>query len=110
MDVFFEDSKIHLYNNAIENKIRPQALERKNFLFACSHEEAKKITIMYSFFAFCKEADVNPYEWIASSLNKIGNHSINKLSELLPNNFQKLYNMYLEGRILLKRNYWNEKF
>jgi transposase len=90
MDVFFEDGRIHLDNNAIENKIRPLALGRKNFLFAGSHEGAKRIAIMYSFFASCKEADVNPYEWMTSTLNKIGNHSINKLSELLPNNFQKL--------------------
>jgi hypothetical protein len=34
---FFEDGNIHLDNNAIENKIRPLALERKNFLFAGSH-------------------------------------------------------------------------
>ena len=37
-----------------------------------------------------KEADVNPYAWMTDTLNRIGNHSINKLSELLPNNFQKL--------------------
>ena len=34
IDPFFEDSKIQLDNNAIENKIRPLALGRKNFLFA----------------------------------------------------------------------------
>jgi len=90
MDVFFEDGRIHLDNNAIENKIRPLALGRKNFLFAGSHEGAKRIAMMYSFFASCKEADVNPYEWMTRTLNKIGNHPVNKLSELLPNNFQKL--------------------
>jgi hypothetical protein len=35
---FFEDGRIHIDNNAIENKIRPQALGRKNFLFAGSNE------------------------------------------------------------------------
>jgi len=30
---FFEDSRIQLDNNAIENKIRPLALGRKNYLF-----------------------------------------------------------------------------
>jgi hypothetical protein len=70
--------------------MQPLALGRKNFLFAGSHEGAKRIAMIYSFFASCKEADVNPYEWMTSTLNKIGNHSINKLSELLPNNFQKL--------------------
>jgi hypothetical protein len=34
IDPFFEDGRIHLDNNAIENKIRLLALGRKNFLFA----------------------------------------------------------------------------
>jgi hypothetical protein len=33
LDPFFEDGRIHLDNNAMENKIRPLALGRKNFLF-----------------------------------------------------------------------------
>jgi hypothetical protein len=40
IDPFFEDSRIQLDNNAIEEKIRPLALGRKNFLFAGSHEGA----------------------------------------------------------------------
>jgi transposase len=90
IEPFFEDGRIHLYNNAIENKIRPLALGRKNFLFAGSHEGAKRIAMMYSFFASSKEADVKPYAWLTDTLNRIGNKSINKLSELLPSNFQKL--------------------
>ena len=90
IEPFFEDGRIHLDNNAIENKIRPLALGRKNFLFAGSHEGAKRIAMMYSFFASCKEADVNPYTWMTDTLNRIGNHPINKISELLPSNFQKL--------------------
>jgi hypothetical protein len=34
IDPFFEDGRIQLDNNAIENKIRLLALGRKNFLFA----------------------------------------------------------------------------
>ena len=34
IDPFFEDSRIHLENNAIVTKIRLLALGRKNFLFA----------------------------------------------------------------------------
>jgi len=61
IDSFFvENGRIRLDNNANENKIRPLALGRKNFLFAGSHVGAKRIAMMYSFFASCKEADVNP--------------------------------------------------
>ena len=90
IDPIFEDGRIQPDNNAIENKIRPLALGRKNFLLAGSHERAKRTAMMYSFFASCKEADVNPNAWMTDTLNRIGNHPINKLSELLPNNFKKL--------------------
>jgi hypothetical protein len=89
IEPFFEDCRIHLDNNAIENKIRPLALGRKNFLFVGSHG-AKRIAMMYSFFASCEEADVNPYAWMTYTLYRIGNHSIHIHSELLPINFQKL--------------------
>jgi hypothetical protein len=69
--------RIHLDNNAIENKIRPLALGKKNLLFAGSHEGGK-------------EADVNPYAWMTDTLNRIGNHPTNKLAELLPKKFKKL--------------------
>jgi len=36
IDPFFEDGRIHLDNNAIENKLRSLALGRKNFLFTGS--------------------------------------------------------------------------
>ena len=90
IDSFYKDGRIYLDNNAIENKIRPLALGRKNFLFAGSHVGAKRIAMMYSLFASCKEADVNPYAWMTDTLNRIGNHPVNKPAELLPNNFQKL--------------------
>lgn len=100
IEPFFKDGRINLKNNnAIENKIQPLALGRKNFLFAGSHEGAKRIAMMYSFFASCKEADVNPNAWMTDTLNRIGNHPINKISESLPSNFQKLYNIYLDRRI-----------
>ena len=44
----------------------------------------------YSRFPWGEEADVNPYAWMTNTLNRIGNHPVNKLAELLPNNFKKL--------------------
>jgi hypothetical protein len=80
IDPFFEDGRIHLDNNAIENKLRPLALGRKNFLFAGSHEVADRIAMVYSFFASCKEADVNPSAWMTDTLNRIENNTNIKLS------------------------------
>ncbi len=79
-----EDGRLEMDNNLIENKIRPLALGRKNYLFAGSHDAAQGIAMMYSFFATCKVHEVNPYEWMKATLDKIPDHPVNRLDELLP--------------------------
>ena len=83
------DGRIELDNNWIENKIRPLALGRKNYLFAGSHSGAQRIAIMYSFFATCKANDVNPFQWLKSTLEKIPTHNIRNIDELLPSNYSE---------------------
>jgi len=73
-----------LDNNLIENKIRPLALGRKNYLFAGSHDAAKRIAMMYSFFGSCKAHDVNPYEWLKDTLERIPDMKLSELNKLLP--------------------------
>lgn len=43
-----------------------------------------------AFFASSEEVHINSYEWMTDTLNQIGNHPVNKLSELLPNHFRKV--------------------
>ena len=75
---------VELDNNLIENKIRPLALGRNNFLFAGSHEGAERLAMMYSFMASCKANDINPYEWLKSTLEKISDTKLSDLHKLLP--------------------------
>jgi transposase len=83
-----EDGQLQLDNNLIENKIRPLALGRKNYLFAGSHQAAQRIAMMYSFFATCKIHDVNPREWLTSTLEKIKDTKMSELDQLMPQNFK----------------------
>ena len=82
------DGKFEIDNNLVENTIRPLALGRKNYLFAGSHKAAQKAAMFYSFFATCKINDVEPLQWLTHVLNVIPDYKANKLSELLPNNYQ----------------------
>jgi len=81
---FFLDGRLLLDNNLIENKIRPLALGRKNYLFAGSDEAAQRAAMMYSFFATCKSHDINPIEWLTNTLNLIPDTKISNLHTLLP--------------------------
>jgi transposase len=89
IDPLFKDGRINIDNNEIENKIKTLALERKNFLFAGSKEEVKRIAIVYSLFASNNKIHDNPYACKTNTLSRNGNHPVNKLAELLSNNLKK---------------------
>lgn len=84
LEAIFEDGRIELDNNLIENAIRPMAIGRKNYLFCGSHKAAQNAAILYSFFGSCKMKNINPREWLEDTLQRIPDHSIQKLEELLP--------------------------
>ena len=89
LEAILLDPRIKLDNNLIENKIRPLALGRKNYLFAGSHRAAQNIAMIYSFFASCKANDVNPYDWLNDILEKLPDWNIQNLEELLPDQWKK---------------------
>lgn len=86
---YVEDGNVLIDNNRIENLIRPLALGRKNYLFAGSHDGAKRAAMMYSFFATCKLNEVNPYTWLKDVLETIHDTKTSQLINLLPNNWVK---------------------
>jgi transposase len=81
---YTEDGRWEADNNWIENCVRPVAIGRKNYMFAGSHEGAKRAAMMYSFMGSCKLHDVNPYGWLKEVLTKIPDYSVQNLEELLP--------------------------
>lgn len=83
---YLHDGNLKIDNNLIENSIRPVALGRKNYLFAGSHEGAKRSAMFYSFFASCKLNKLNPQKWLEYVLENIANYPANRVHELLPNN------------------------
>jgi transposase len=81
---YIENGQVEIDNNLIENSIRPVALGRKNYLFAGSHEAAQHAAMIYSFLGTCKINNVEPLGWLKDILQRIQDHSIQKLDELLP--------------------------
>lgn len=81
---YTDDGSWQIDNNQVENKIRPLALGRKNYLFAGSHNAAQWAAMMYSFFGTCKLNQVNPLEWLTETLRKLPDYKVNQLHDLLP--------------------------
>ncbi len=81
---YTSDGKLEIDNNLVENAIRPVAIGRKNYLFAGSHNGAKRAAMLYSFLGTCKINEVNPFDWLRATLERIPTHPVNKLTDLLP--------------------------
>ena len=82
--LYTTNGMLEIDNNLVENAIRPVAIGRKNYLFAGSHNGAQRAAMLYSLLGTCKINDINPFEWLRSTLERIPNHPVNRISELLP--------------------------
>lgn len=85
---YLHDGALEIDNNLVENSIRPNALGRKNYLFAGSHDAAQRAAMWYSFFGTCARNDVDPYKWLKKVLEVIPDYPINKIADLLPQNLE----------------------
>lgn len=84
------DGRYLIDNNLIENTIRPLAIGRKNYMFAGSDRAASHAALIYSLLGTCKLHGVEPFVYLRDVIARIPDHKANKLSELLPYNWQPL--------------------
>jgi transposase len=78
------EGRLEIDNNLVENQVRPVALGRKNYLFAGSHDAARRSAVIYSMLATCKRHGVNPWAWLSDVLARIPTHPARRVAELLP--------------------------
>ena len=84
---YVEYGQVEIDNNLVENAIRPLALGRKNYLFAGSHEGARRAAMLYSLLATAKLHGIEPFAWLRDVLDRIADHSHKRLADLLPQNW-----------------------
>lgn len=82
------DGRLEIDNNYVENAIRPLALGRKNYLFAGSHKGAQNAAIIYSLIGSCEKAGIIPKTWFQDVLERIAEHPIAHIDQLLPYRWQ----------------------
>lgn len=87
--VYTTHGDLHIDNNHVENKIRPVAIGRKNYMFMGSHESAQRTAMLYSFFLSCKVNNIDPEEWLSDVLSRINSTKKSELRNLLPNQWSK---------------------
>ena len=68
---YLEDGRLNISNCGVENKIRPFAIGRKNWLFSDSVEGAKSSAMFYSLIETAKANNVEPFDWLMGILEKL---------------------------------------
>ena len=89
---YLEYGFLELDNNTAERAVRPVTLGRKNYLFMGSIAGGHSATIAYTLIETCKLNRVNPEAWLAWVLERIQDHPVNSINELLPWNYQAMIN------------------
>lgn len=89
---FLTDGRIKLDNNVVEQQHRDIALGRRNFLFAGSHDAARRMATIYSLTRTCAQYKVPPLPYFTDILQKFANGwPQERYAELLPDQWQTLH-------------------
>ena len=75
-------------NNWIENRIRPIALGRKNWLFAGSLRAGKRAAAIMSLIQSAKLNGHDPFLYLKDILSRLPTQPNSQISELLPHRWQ----------------------
>lgn len=75
-------------NNRSEAALRRVALGRKNYLFVGHEEAGKNIAGLFSLIASCAANRLNPLDYLADVLTRIGSHDHRKIDEILPDRWR----------------------
>lgn len=79
-----DDGRIEIDNNTAERAIRPLVLGRRNYLFAGSDAGGARAANIYTLIATARLNDIDPYLYLRHVLERIAEHPINRIDELLP--------------------------
>jgi transposase len=82
--IYASDGRLEIDNNLVENSIRPIAIGRKNYLFAGSHDAARRAAMIYSLLGTCKLKGKEPFAWLKNVFEVLPDWKANRLEELLP--------------------------
>lgn len=85
---YTEDGDLPIDNNHIENRIRPVALGRGNWLFAGSLRAGQRAAAVMSLVQSAKLNELDPYVYLTNILERLPTQPTSRLEELLPHRWK----------------------
>ncbi len=84
---FLDDGRLPIDNNWVENRIRPIALGRSNWLFAGSLRAGKRAAAVMSLIQSARLNGLDPYRYLKDVLERLPTQPARQIDELLPWNY-----------------------
>ena len=84
---YLDNSFLELDNNTAERAMKPVAIGRKNWMFAGSQRGGNSMAIAFTLIETAKLNGVDPQAWLTWVLERVADHKINRLDELMPWNY-----------------------
>jgi transposase len=81
---YTEDGKLEIDNLIAERSIRGMGIGRRNYLFFGSDSGGERAAIIYSLVESCKLNHIDPQSYLQYVLERIADHPINRIEDLLP--------------------------
>jgi transposase len=85
--LFLDDGRVAIDNNPAERGMRPIGVGRRNWLFAGSDTGGETLARAMTLIETAKMNGLDPQAYLADVLDRIHDHKINRLTELLPWNW-----------------------
>jgi transposase len=85
---FLDDGELPIDNNWVENRIRPIALGRQNWLFAGSLRAGKRAAAVMSLIHSAKLNGLDPYAYMRDVLERLPTQPASRIADLLPHHWQ----------------------
>ena len=85
---YTDDGDLAIDNNGAERSLRGIAVGRRNWTFFGSDNGGRTAAVLTSFMASCQRLKIDPWAYLRDTLERIAQHPINKLDELLPGNWK----------------------
>jgi hypothetical protein len=85
---YIDDGDLPIDNNHIENRIRPVALGRNNWLFAGSLRAGQRAAAVMTLVQSAKLNGLDPYQYLSNVLERLPTQPTSQLEDLLPHRWK----------------------